>query len=173
MASSPDPVAEAAKYQRFLLEKLGDDDPAVVQAETPAALRRLFDEAGERVRERPSPSEWSVLEAAGHLLDAELVCAARYRWILSHDEPALMGYDQDLWVERLAHNEDDPDDLLAFFEALRTANPDLWSGSSAKQRARVGLHEERGPESFELLFRLMGGHDRNRLAQVRNALAGS
>ena len=173
MGPSPDPVVEAAEYQRFLLEKLGDDDPAVVQAETPAELRRLFDEAGERVRERPSPSEWSVLEAAGHLLDAELVCAARYRWILSQDEPTLIGYDQDLWVERLAHNEDDPDDLLALFEALRTANLALWSGSSEKERARVGLHEERGPESFELLFRLMGGHDRNHLAQARDALSGS
>ena len=168
--SSPDPVAEAAEYQRFLLAKLGDDDPAVVQAETPSALRKLFDQAGDRLRAQRSPGEWSALQAAGHILDAELVYAARYRWILAHDRPTLIGYDQDLWVDRLGHDQADPDDLLAMFEALRTANLSLWTRSSPEERARVGLHEERGPESFELSFRLIAGHDRNHLEQARKAL---
>ncbi|MGH2691090.1 MAG: DinB family protein [Actinomycetota bacterium] len=170
MGSSPDPVDEAAEYQRFILSKLGDDDPAMVQAETPGVLTHLFDEAGDRIRTRPAPDDWSVLEVAGHMLDAEVVSSARYRWILAHDEPRLVGYDQDLWVDRLRHNEADPDDLLAFFEALRTANLALWTGSSEAERARVGIHEERGPESFELTFRLIAGHDRNHLAQARQAL---
>lgn len=170
MAPSPDPVTEAAEYQRFLLEKLGDDDPAVVQAETPAELRRLFDQAGERLRTPPAPGEWSVIQAAGHILDAELVYAARYRWILAHDQPTLIGYDQDLWVDRLGHNDADPEELLDMFEALRTANLALWTRSSSEERARVGLHEERGPESFELSFRLIAGHDRNHLEQARKAL---
>jgi hypothetical protein len=170
MAPSPDPVSEAAEYQRFLLDQLGEDDPAVVQAETPGTLRGLFDDAGDRIRARPAAGEWSVLEIAGHMLDGEVVSAARYRWILAHDEPRLVGYDQDLWVERLRHNESDPEELLAVFEALRTANLALWTASSEAERARVGLHEERGPESFELTFRLIAGHDRNHLAQARRAL---
>jgi hypothetical protein len=170
MGTTPDPVAEAAEYQRFLLEKLGDDDPADVQAATPAALRTLFGEAGDRLRARPAPSEWSVLETAGHMLDGEVVTSARYRWILAEKEPRLVGYDQELWMERLRHNEDDPDQLLAAFEALRAGNLALWFRSSADERARIGLHEERGPESYELLFRLIAGHDRNHLAQARDAL---
>ncbi|MGH2767330.1 MAG: hypothetical protein ACRDKA_15730 [Actinomycetota bacterium] len=78
---------EAAEYQRFILGKLGDDDPAEVQVGTPSALRELFREAGDRLRTRPAPSEWSVLEVAGHMLDAEVVASARYRWILAEDEP--------------------------------------------------------------------------------------
>lgn len=170
MATTPDPVGEAKEYQRFILSKLGDDDPAVVQAETPAALRRLFDEAGDRVRTRPAPAEWSVLEIAGHMLDGELVSSARYRWILAQDEPTLVGYDQDLWVERLRHAEADPEEVLELFEVLRTANLSLWARSSEADRARIGLHEERGPESFELTFRLIAGHDRNHLNQARKTL---
>ena len=102
MAPSPDPVEEAAEYQRFLLDHLGEDDPAVVQAETPSALRALFDQAGDRVRARPAA---------------------------------------------------------------------LWTASSEAERARAGIHEERGPESFELTFRLIAGHDRNHLAQARRALS--
>jgi len=35
-----DPVAQAAEYQQLLLSLLGADDPADVQAATPAAIRR-------------------------------------------------------------------------------------------------------------------------------------
>jgi DinB superfamily len=170
MATTPDPVGDAGGYQRFILSKLGEDDPAEVQAGTPSVLRELFREAGDRLRARPAPTEWSVLEAAGHMLDAEVVASARYRWILAQDEPTLAGYDQELWMERLRHNEDDPDELLSLFEALRAANLALWSRSSGAERARIGVHEERGPESYELTFRLIAGHDRNHLAQARQAL---
>jgi hypothetical protein len=172
MSTTPDPVNDSAGYQRFILSKLRDDDPAEVQAETSSALRELFRKAGDRLRARPAPTEWSVLEASGHMLDSEVVASARYRWILAQDGPRLGGYDQDLWVERLRHNEDDPDELLSLFEALRSANLALWSRSSEAERARVGVHEERGPESYELVFRLIAGHDRNHLAQARRALGG-
>lgn len=167
---SPDPVTEAAEYQQHLLGLLGDDDPAEVQAATPATLRGSLAEAGDRLRERPEPSEWSVLECAGHVADAEVVYSGRYRWTIAHDEPVLIGYDQDLWVERLHHNEDDPEALLAGFEVMRAANLALWARSTQAERARVGRHSERGPESFDLSFRLIAGHDRFHLGQVRRAL---
>ncbi len=172
MGNPPDPVAEAAEYQRFLLAKLGDDDPAEVQAGTPGILRVIFDEAGDRLTVAPAPGQWSVLQTAGHMLDGEVVASARYRWIVAHDEPRLTGYDQDLWVERLHDDRDDPQEMLSMFAALRTANIGLWTRSSPAERARVGMHEERGPESYELTFRLMAGHDRNHLEQARRALAG-
>ncbi len=170
-ARSPDPVADPRGYQNHLLSLLGDDEPAAVQSATPGALRKLVAEAGAGLRGRPVPGEWSVIECVGHILDAEVVCAARYRWILAHDAPTLIGYDQDRWVARLRHAEADPDELLATFEALRSANVALWARTSGDERARVGRHEERGPESFELTFRLIAGHDRFHLDQARRGLA--
>jgi hypothetical protein len=102
--------------------------------------------------------------------DAELVASGRYRWAIAHDEPPLLGYDQDLWVERLNHGRDDPAELLDLFGPLRRANLALWSRSTSEQRARVGMHAERGPESVDLMFRLLAGHDRFHLAQARRAL---
>jgi hypothetical protein len=169
-STSPDPVTQAAEYQLHLLGLLGDDDPAEVQAATPAALRGSVAEAGDRVRERPEPDEWSVLECAGHIADAELVVSGRLRWIVAHDEPPLIGYDQDLWVDRLHHNEDEPEALVGTFGAMRAANLALWSRSTATERARVGHHAERGPESFDLTFRLLAGHDRFHLGQIRRGL---
>jgi DinB superfamily len=169
--SSPDPVSEPKAYQEHLLSLLGDDDPAEAQAAAPQAWRALCVEASEWVDVRPEPSEWSVVEGLGHALDAEIVTAARYRWILAHDEPPLIGYDQDLWADRLhAGRHEDPESLLALLEPLRTANVALWEGSSEEDRARVGIHAERGRESFDLLFRMLAGHDRFHQAQARRAL---
>lgn len=169
-APSPDPVADPSGYVRLILGLLGEDDPEEVQAGTPAAWRGLVQDAGDRVAKRPEPGEWSVLECLGHAADAELVSAGRYRWIIAHDEPALIGYDQALWVERLRHGEDDAAELLGLFEVLRGANLSLWRRTSAEERARVGVHAERGRESLDIVFRLIAGHDRFHLAQAVRAL---
>src|SRR6478735_6222053 len=145
MSQTIDPVASPEAYRASLLAALGADDPAVAQAETPAAIR-------------------------AHIFDGELVVSARVRWILAEDEPDIVGYDQALWVAELRHNEDDPALLLATFEALRAANLDLWARRTVADRERVGRHRERGPESYDMTFRLAAGHDRIHLAQARRAL---
>ena len=85
MSQTIDPVAAAEAYRASLLAALGDDDPAVVQAGTADALRALVRDAGDSLRIRPEPGEWSVLECIGHITDAELVVATRERWILAED----------------------------------------------------------------------------------------
>jgi hypothetical protein len=168
--TSPDPVLDAAGYQQFLLGLLGDDDPASVQASTPKTLRRLVEEAGPDLTVHPEPGEWSVIECLGHIVDAEIVASGRYRWVLAHDEPTLIGYDQDLWVQRL-HQDDDLEQLLDLFDALRLANVTLWARTPKELRQRVGIHQERGPESYDLAFRMIAGHDRFHVAQAERALA--
>ncbi|MFB3737428.1 MAG: hypothetical protein ACE14W_00505 [Candidatus Velamenicoccus archaeovorus] len=61
--------------------------------------------------------------------------------------------------------------LLPAFEALRRADLAPWAGTSEVERARVGIHAERGPESLDRSFRLIAGHDQARraLAAVRGA----
>jgi hypothetical protein len=167
---SPDPIHDPKTYQSYLLALLGPDDPAVVQERTASTLRALVDRAGPDLRTRPEPTEWSVLQCLAHIADAEIVMSGRFRFVLAQDEPPLVGYDQDLWVDTL-HVDDDPEDLLRVFEALRPANVSLWRATTAEQRARVGMHAERGPESFDLAFRMIAGHDRFHVAQAERALA--
>jgi DinB family protein len=167
---SPDPVSEPQAYQQHLLGLLREDDPAEVQSGTPDVIAGLVLEAGDDLRTRPEPSEWSVYGCIGHMVDAEIVASARYRWIVAHDEPPLVGYDQDLWADTLHAGEEPVEELQSLFSALRTANLLMWARSTPDQRARVGIHAERGPESYDLTFRLIAGHDRFHVAQARRAL---
>lgn len=115
--------------------------------------------------------KWSVIERVGHLVDSEIVTSGRVRWVAAEDEPAIIGYDQDRWVDGLRHRDDDPDELIALFDALRTANLRLWATLPPVARVRVGIHNERGAESYDLIWRLVAGHDRFHLAQAERALA--
>ena len=169
--TSPDPVAAPDAYRTEILGWLGDDDPATVQAATASRLRAIVRAAGGHLRDRPEPAEWSVIECIGHLADSEVVASARMRWILAEDEPQIIGYDQDRWVDGLGHRDDDPEQLIALFDALRTANLQLWRSVPPEARARFGVHNERGPESYELIWRLTAGHDRFHVAQAERALA--
>ncbi len=162
---------EADAYRQPVLDALGKDDPVVVQEAEPELWGRLIEQAGAHLRTRPEEGEWSALECLGHITDSELITSARYRWVLSEHEPALASFDQAAWVARPDRAGDDPALLLEVFRFLRRANVALWRRVPASERDRVGIHAERGPESFELLFRLQAGHGRIHRAQAERALA--
>jgi hypothetical protein len=133
-----DQMQAAEAYRRSLLDLLGTDDPATVQAGTLARLRDLVDRAGADLRARPEPGEWSVIECIGHLVDSELTTAARVRWIVSEDQPDIVAYDQALWVDRLRHVEDDSADLIEMFDVLTsTRRSEPWPRSVPDARRRL------------------------------------
>ena len=97
--------------------------------------------------------------------------SARYRWVIAHDEPEIVGYDQDLWVDRL--HAYDPDIEALVSTTSRRSGPPTWrSGRRRPPRiaSAVGVHRERGRESVELMFHMIGGHDRVHLGQARRTL---
>jgi hypothetical protein len=170
MDRSPDPITEVDAYRTSLLEALGGDPVADALAEAPAMLRAMVVDAGDLLRVRPEPNEWSVLECVAHVTDAELVISTRIRWMMAEQEPDIVGYDQALWIDGLRHNEDDPEVLLGLFEALRRSNLDLWNRIPVAARGRYGVHRERGREDIDLTVRMAAGHHRVHLDQAQRAL---
>ncbi len=78
----------------------------------------------------------------------------------------MIGYDQDLWAERLGYDEADADQALEDFGLLRQANLRLLARASDEDLKRVGVHAERGAESVEHMIRLYAGHDLLHLEQI-------
>jgi hypothetical protein len=164
---------QAAAYTAAILAALEDRDPIEVLREMPAALRNAL--AGltpQQLATPEAPGKWSMAQVVFHLLDSDTVGAYRFRMILAQDRPTLVGYDQDLWVERL-HAGTDLDEALEEFTRLRRSNVQLLEGTSSADRERVGVHLERGDESLGHLIRLYAGHDRvhlRQLARIRKAV---
>jgi hypothetical protein len=80
--------------------------------------------------------------------------------------PAITGFDQDLWADRLDYAGADPNESLETFAVLRRDNLRLIERASPEDLQRAGVHAERGEESVGYLVRLYAGHDLMHLAQI-------
>lgn len=164
---SIDPPQERAKYSEAVLGLVGDRQPMDVLRETPEAARRAIEGlTPQQLRTPEAPGKWSIAEALQHLSDSDLVWGWRMRLILAQDRPALTGYDQDLWAERLHYAEADAAEALDQLRVLRRGNLRLIERATPQDLQRVGVHSERGEESVGYLCGLYAGHDLLHLRQI-------
>ncbi len=142
-------------------------------AEAPARLRRLVRGLTERqLATRPAPGKWSIREIVAHLADNEVVLGGRYRFIAAMDRPPLPGFDQDAFVANLGVDRATTADLLDDFARMRAINLGLLARVGRAAWDRVGLHAERGEESFGTLVTTYAGHDRHHLSQIETIRTG-
>jgi hypothetical protein len=156
-----------AAYTDALLELLGDRDPFEVQEGLLPGLRASLEGIDPADLRRPeAPGKWSVLDVVCHLADSELIYGYRLRMIVAEDEPALVGYDQDRWAERLHHDVRDLDLELERLESLRRSNLGFLRSLKDAEWDRVGRHSERGDESVRRVFEMLAAHDLVHLRQI-------
>ena len=131
-------------------------------------LLRDLDE--ETLRWRPIPNKWSIKEVMCHLRDMEAEAyLARYRRILTEDNPWLPNVDQD----RLAYERDyinqDAKAALDEFKRLRAETVSTLEAAPVEAWSRRGTHETDGPLSIEdLIMRQIKGNDLNHLVQMKD-----
>ena len=162
-----DPPQERAKYAQAILDLVGGREPMSVLRETPSAAARAVEGLTAAQLHKPeAPGKWSIAQVLQHLADSDLVWGWRVRLILAQDRPALTGYDQDLWAERLHYADADPVQALEQLRVLRHGNLGLLERATPQDLKRVGVHSERGEESVEYLCGLYAGHDLLHLRQI-------
>jgi hypothetical protein len=167
-----DPVTEFEAYREELLDQLGDRDALDVLAHTPRKIEKRLEGLDEPLlAARPRANAWSVKEILGHLGDSEWVYGYRLRIMLSHDAPEIAGYDQEIMVRGMAHNDRPISMLMEELRRLRGLNLDLYLRTKGPAWERVGRHSERGDESVELSIRLLAGHDLRHFDQIERTLA--
>ena len=154
-------------YREKMFTLVGDRNPLEVMAETASTLADIVGMHSATVlRTRPFEGKWTPNEIIGHLTDSEWVYGYRLRLILSEDDPAILGTNQDSWVAALRHNEREPSELVEIFQTLRQFNLAEWRRTSPEHLKRTGQHNERGPESLDVMLRLLAGHDLSHLDQI-------
>jgi hypothetical protein len=158
---------EASTYTTAILDLLGDASPNDVLRQTQARLRDLVASLSTKQLATPEAAgKWSIGQVLRHLADSEVVWGFRMRMVLAQDRPAITGYDQDLWAERLHYDQADPTDSLREFGVLRDGNLRLLARASEADLDRVGVHAERGEESVRHMMKMYAGHDLLHLRQI-------
>ena len=118
---------------------------ATRRARRRAPWRRL---TPEKLTTPEAPGKWSIAQVLRHLADSDVVWGWRMRLILAQDRPAITGFDQDLWAERLDYAHADPNESLETFAILRRDNLRLIERATpedlqARRRARRARRRER------------------------------
>lgn len=162
------------QYQQRFASYVAGKNPLEMQRAAPGTLVRLV--AGisdEKLRRRPAPQKWSILEILAHLAEDELTTGWRYRQMIELPGITLMGFNQDLWAQLGDYASWSPQDALEMFRLLRESNLRLLSRLTPEQWDSPGHHSERGPISVRILARHMAAHDINHIVQIERILAGN
>jgi hypothetical protein len=126
---------------------------------------------GRRLRRRPRPREWSVVEVLAHLLDGEVALGFRIRKLAAEPGAAIAAWDQETWTPGLRHRRADPRTILAAFAALRADTVALVRRLAPAQRRAAGQHPEYGRVRIDQLLHHWGEHDLIHLEQIQATLA--
>jgi len=142
----------------------------------PKALRQAV--AGmsrEQIVARPVPGKWSTLEVVCHLADFEPIGADRMKRVIAEDKPTLIGADEKHFAKTLQYHDRDLEEELTIIERTRSQMARILRKLPAEALARVGQHNERGPQTLEQLLTTMSNHIPHHvkfIEEKRKALGG-
>ena len=166
--ASPEPAEQyAARFATYVEGR----DPLTMQREAPRTIAALIDDVpAEKLKTRPAPDRWSVVEIIAHMAEDELSSSWRYRQMIEHNGAPLLGFDQDLWAKLGEYQSWEPQDALAMYRLLREANLRLLEKLTPEQWESAGVHSERGALTVRQLARHMAAHDINHIKQIEGLL---
>jgi hypothetical protein len=105
----------------------------------------------EQLLARPVAGKWSTLEVVCHLADFEPIMADRMKRVIAEERPQLIGADEQRFASALVYHERDLDEELALIEHTRGQMARILRRVGPDALKRVGVHNERGPLTLELL----------------------
>lgn len=159
------------EYIQRMLGHVEGQDALKVQAGTAKKLEKLVKGVSPaKLRKRPAPEKWSVVEIVAHLADTEIAGSWRIRSILGAPGTALQAFDQDAWVTAMHYEKRDVRKAIEQFRVNREANLALYKTLTPEQWKLHGMHAERGQETVEHIARLFAGHDLNHVKQIEGIL---
>jgi uncharacterized damage-inducible protein DinB len=141
----------------------------IIEAEQdPKRLAAAVSGVSETVlQRRPAPGKWSIHEIVGHLADAEVIFAYRFRQVLADKDPRFAPIDQDAWTEHLGYTEAAIPELIAQFGVNRFHNLRLLRRAGPEAFSKSGFHPERNRQvTLEDMLEYWVAHGTNHLAQI-------
>ena len=120
----------------------------------------------------PGPDKWSAREIVHHLADSEMTSAVRLRLLLAAPNPAIMGYDQDEFANRLFYDRP----IAAALEALKAARlttAEILDRMTPVDWQREGTHSEIGRYTVERWLEIYSAHAHDHADQIRIARASA
>jgi hypothetical protein len=122
---------------------------------------------------RPDEDAWSLAEVMCHMRDVEReVHLARYKAVISKEDPFLSGVDSDRWAKARAYRAQDGREAADSFFSLRRQSVEQLRQLDYEQWERTGNHAYFGTTSLHELINLAVQHDLAHWQQIQELLSG-
>jgi uncharacterized damage-inducible protein DinB len=167
LITAPERSEYGEYYHRYVSRvPAGVNMPAHLTAQYTALGALLASIPDTRAQTRPAPTEWSINEVVGHLLDTERIFVYRALCVARGDTQPLPGMDQDPYVDHARFNTLPLADLLAEFWLLRQST--VWFVRSLDEVALTRTGTASGfPVSVRALVYMIAGHVEHHLESLR------
>lgn len=137
-----------------------------------AVAEALLKITPEELDAAPAPGKWSARQIIHHLADSEMTAAVRFRLLVAEDGPAIKGYDQDRFADRL-HYERSHEASLELFRAVRASTAEVMACLTEADWLREGTHTEVGRFGLDTWLRIYAPHAHRHAGQIRLARRGA
>ena len=98
----------------------------------------------EEMRAKPLPGKWSTHQVIVHLTDAEAAFVDRVKRIIAMDEPALLAWDENRFIEKMHYEEQSAEDAVELIALSRRQLARILRASPESVLDRAGIHSEAG-----------------------------
>ncbi|MGE5288980.1 MAG: DinB family protein [Micromonosporaceae bacterium] len=138
---------------------------------TPVVLRAMVGGVDDgRLRRRPAPGEWAIIEVVAHLADTEEHALSRFRRMIAADSPYLDPFDEEALAEQRRYIDRDLACELGRLERLRAEHLSELEALSEPGWERTGRHGQHGAMSIELYETHVAAEEVDHLAQIARLL---
>ncbi len=136
-------------------------------AEAPAKLRAAVTDLTTGQLDTPyRPDGWTVRQVVHHVPDSHINSYSRFRLALTEDQPAVKGYDENLWAQLCDARTAPIESSLTLLEALHQRWIILLNSLTPDQLERTFLHSQLGPVTLNRNIALYAWHGRHHVAHI-------
>ena len=89
--------------------------------------------------------KWSIQQVVIHCMDSDLIAVDRIKRMIAEENPSLIGYDENKFVQNLFYNEQDAGVAVQMVDLNRKQFANVLRKLPDAALQRKGTHNERGP----------------------------
>ena len=117
---------------------------------------------------RPVPNTWTIGQIVIHLMDSDLIASDRMKRVIAEDNPAIIGYNETAFSQKLFYDKLDPFAAADLFRRNRDLTAVILRNLPDDAFARTGTHNERGKISLLDLLETYVEHLEHHLKFLRH-----
>jgi hypothetical protein len=91
-----------------------------------------------------SVGRWSIQQVVIHCMDSDLIATDRIKRMIAEDNPQLIGYDENKFVQNLLYHEQPAEQAVQILDLNRKLFANVLRKLPASAWERKGTHNERG-----------------------------